>query len=758
MTETASLQNEHVLDRGTISFTIESRILRELGERLVKQPEVALVELIKNAYDADATECLVEYDPMHSIVVSDDGTGMTLDRFTNGWMRIGTSAKEDTKSSAVYSRLITGEKGIGRFAVRFLGRTLSLKSVADDKRRGVRTRLIANFDWPQFDRHEDLGKVEVPYELVEVAGDTPTGTTLTIKPLRTEASRLDLKKVRTESIGILTPLRSLFRAMADSENVEIGDAEGEYGDPGFLLKIQADDDDYESDVAAVILDAYVLRARLRLQGNKVDLRIYCRGKQAAYLHIVDTYPNEIGKLYADIRFFPRRKDTFTKMPVDGRRAQSWVSENHGVAVFDRSFRVQPYGSSADDWLQLQADAARNHRVPRSTIADKHFAMSPQVRADTSQNWMLRLPQSAQLVGLVQVEGKRSNELDPESDENGLIASADREGFVANQAFTQMRDLIRGAVEAIAFADRRLQQEEMQAEQEALVAKLRDLTRTAISEVQQNPNIAAADKTRIVAAIAETQQFVELQEENSKVREQQLEVMSLLGVVAGFMTHEFGVALQELEHTYKDLTELAKTAPKLAPQVEAFAGHIKQLKEFVTYSSGYIHGSKATPTKAYPARPRLQQVKRVFGKYAEERNIEVEIIADTDLAAALVPVSLYNGIALNLYTNALKAVTAKVGNQTGKITFRAWNEGKWHYLEVSDTGVGIPNALRERVFAPLFTTTQSKNDPLGSGMGLGLALVRRGAEAFGGKADVIDPPSGFATCVRVRLPLSVEGSK
>ena len=137
----------------------------------------------------------------------------------------------------------------------------------------------------------------------------------------------------------------------------------------------------------------------------------------------------------------------------------------------------------------------------------------------------------------------------------------------------------------------------------------------------------------------------------------------------------------------------------------------------------------------------------------KRNIKVEISAAPGLSAPMVPVSLYNGLALNLYTNALKAVTAKVGSQPGKIAFRAWNEGRWHYLEVSDTGIGIPSALLERVFQPLFTTTQSRNDPLGSGMGLGLTLVRRGAEAFGGRTDLVAPAGDFATCVRVRLPLS-----
>ena len=117
----ARVAQPELLDEGTLSFTIESRLLRELGERLVKAPEVAVVELIKNAYDADASRCDLQYEPDDSITVSDDGVGMTLSRFKTGWMRIGTSSKAETPVSTRYGRNITGEKGIGRFAVRFLG-------------------------------------------------------------------------------------------------------------------------------------------------------------------------------------------------------------------------------------------------------------------------------------------------------------------------------------------------------------------------------------------------------------------------------------------------------------------------------------------------------------------------------------------------------------------------------------------------------------------------------------------------------------
>ena len=64
-------------------------------------------------------------------------------------------------------------------------------------------------------------------------------------------------------------------------------------------------------------------------------------------------------------------------------------------------------------------------------------------------------------------------------------------------------------------------------------------------------------------------------------------------------------------------------------------------------------------------------------------------------------------------------------------------------------------MYERVFDPLFTTTSDSSNPLGSGMGLGLTFVRRSVEAFGGRSEVRPPPPGFATAVRVSLPLPVQ---
>jgi DNA mismatch repair ATPase MutL len=75
-----------------IRFTVDAALLRELGERLVGQPHVALAELIKNAYDADASSVEVRIES-NRIEVSDNGHGMDLSEFKRFWMRIGSPTR-----------------------------------------------------------------------------------------------------------------------------------------------------------------------------------------------------------------------------------------------------------------------------------------------------------------------------------------------------------------------------------------------------------------------------------------------------------------------------------------------------------------------------------------------------------------------------------------------------------------------------------------------------------------------------------------
>lgn len=114
----------------TLHFTVDSALLEELGEKLVETVHIALVELVKNSYDADATEVEILFTEdsfgNSEIHIIDNGKGMNFEAVQNYWMRIATTNKETKNTSAVFGRPLTGAKGIGRFSCRRLGGHLEL--------------------------------------------------------------------------------------------------------------------------------------------------------------------------------------------------------------------------------------------------------------------------------------------------------------------------------------------------------------------------------------------------------------------------------------------------------------------------------------------------------------------------------------------------------------------------------------------------------------------------------------------------------
>ena len=111
----------------TLSFTVDAALLRELGERLIGQPHIALAELAKNSYDADAAICKIIFGP-DSIQIIDDGKGMSFNEFRDFWMRIGTTHKIDQRDSNRLNRSLTGSKGVGRLAVQFLADEMTIET------------------------------------------------------------------------------------------------------------------------------------------------------------------------------------------------------------------------------------------------------------------------------------------------------------------------------------------------------------------------------------------------------------------------------------------------------------------------------------------------------------------------------------------------------------------------------------------------------------------------------------------------------
>jgi hypothetical protein len=116
-------------------FTVDTHLFRELGELLVGRDSTALVELIKNSYDADASVVTVDGrhldDPKRGrISIADDGIGMNAKVFEQGFLRIASRMKEvGDRRSPLYKRRFTGAKGIGRLAAHKLAKRVRITSV-----------------------------------------------------------------------------------------------------------------------------------------------------------------------------------------------------------------------------------------------------------------------------------------------------------------------------------------------------------------------------------------------------------------------------------------------------------------------------------------------------------------------------------------------------------------------------------------------------------------------------------------------------
>src|SRR5262249_22943843 len=118
---------------GTVAFQPRARLLKLIGAELISDDVVAIVELVKNAYDADATRVVISFrnvtTPGGTITVTDDGTGMDLETVLGVWMEPGATSKRNSSiRSTDRRRRMLGEKGVGRFAADKLGRHLELVS------------------------------------------------------------------------------------------------------------------------------------------------------------------------------------------------------------------------------------------------------------------------------------------------------------------------------------------------------------------------------------------------------------------------------------------------------------------------------------------------------------------------------------------------------------------------------------------------------------------------------------------------------
>lgn len=411
-----------------VYFNIDSRLLLQLGEKLVTNRAVALAELVKNSYDADATHVLVSLanikKPGGTIIVEDNGSGMSLSIFKTNWMRIATIDKENNPITQKYKRIKSGEKGIGRFACRRLSNILKIKSVAVTD-EGHKEELNAFFDWTAFTPGSDVDKIPVKYSTKLVDDNTPTGTTLILEDTKDSWNAWDIRRLRNELTDLISP--TTFKGGQEFEQTF-----DEY-DPGIFIDFDCSEFPTKEER---LEETFLKNAWAKLSGNVDE-----KGLATYEIKVLNKILNKIENNYErseafqylrnaklEVYIFIYLKDFFKGTEWGLKKAWDISTERSGIKVYADKFRVFGYGVKGDDWLKLDHDRARS-----ITRVDKEVNKYLEVEDRPG----LRLFRNRALFGHV---------VFIKNDNPTMDITVNRERLINDEAFDDLRKFVRLGVE------------------------------------------------------------------------------------------------------------------------------------------------------------------------------------------------------------------------------------------------------------------------------------------------------------------------
>ena len=731
----------------TINFTVDSELLRELGERLVGRQYIALAELVKNSFDADATRVEIRIND-DSIEVSDDGHGMTADDFASRWMRVGSTHKVHERTSPVLKRRLTGSKGVGRLAVQFLASELELTSVPNEERvpeGSSDQELFAMVDWDTAVQAGELTQATAAYELRQPGGvafplQKTHGTTVTLKKLKHDWNPEEFQSLARE-IWFLQPP---FRSLTGTSGVKDGGFEVDLSSPDptavALFNTQM----------ARILDLYTSRIVGRLlpsddsdsrpMKRELSLSLELEGQAAQpYKFSVPVRGQDsclIDSLDFEIRIFTLQYRQPYGIAV--QQAREYMAHWGGVHIYDASFRI-PYAGPAADWLRLEFDHA--HRLTQSQL----------LPSDLNVHLGLNhLPTNSRVLGVVNIDTSREARMAEVSDVaqgQHLQIQVSRDRLVSNGAFHQLQDAVRFALDyyATRLAVRRLNEKASQRRVGAssfLVKNVWDVLEKHESEIP--PRVA----TELRTELDKTVESLREQADWTKSQSGLLGAMATVGSTAIAFDHQLNQQLSLLEYHAETLDNLVGASPEIRETVGPVAASIKnwiqEVRDTRAIFSPITDERNRTTVARFKARSLVRSM--ADNMITILRGVRVDVSeVDRDILLPNASYPIWMAIFHNVLMNASNAM---LDSETKHIAVSSATSGEDRAIRVQDTGVGIDLKKAESLFEPLRRGLEisAERRALGyGGTGLGLAIVRLLATDLGATVRFTRPKGPFSTC-------------
>lgn len=737
---------EEIQDNNTISFKVDAGLIDRLGRELVGRAETAVSELVKNSYDADARNVDVSfintYDVGGTLIIKDNGLGMTLEQLKNGFMTISSSDKIHNPISERYKRKRAGRKGIGRFATQRLGETLTIITQTLESNQAI--KLVIN--WENYKTDTILTEVKNRIEYIDKVQEE--GTSLIIDNLREWWSNAAIERVYRYVSDLLQP------DYISDRSKELGLAKQQ--DEAFKIKFKyvegeqewviADQDKMLFSKALAVIEGYVDKSHdgyCTVTSNSLDVSDdiipILNNKIYKDEDTPDTKYRNLKNIHFKVYYFIyNREKYYTSISkLELSHIQKIANQQGGVRLYRNGFRVLPYGEPNDDWLNI----------------DRRYFNDSGTNAPFGNR---------NLFGFVEI-----------IDQSGSLfeETASREGLIENDAFIELTDFLHkgleGARDRLRYGVEKIKKEvygEKNTTEEIASKEIKRSTVEKLEDLAKN----VTDLFSSVSTTQETQNFKENAQrivEELKTDFQQLidelgmiRVLAGLGLTIGEFTHE---VIQFSPSIMGDLSVL--TNQKLnntgIKSLENLKRTIQIFTAYTSYFNSTVSDNVSRELKPQPLDIVVNHFKEVIETDLKNLGIEFQVdLFGYYLITVPMHASEWSSILFNLYTNSKKAIKRK--NISGKLKITIGKEDKVVYLEFSDNGDGIPDQNKMKVFDAFFTTSSPigfdpTEDEKSTGTGLGLKIVKDIIQTYGGTIQIINPEQEFSTCFRIELPLATQ---
>jgi len=401
-----------------LRFTVDSALLGELGERLVEQVHYALVELVKNSYDADARKVTIKFveddSGLDEIHIIDDGHGMNFEEVQDYWMHIATTNKQSQDVSKKYGRPKTGSKGIGRFCCRRLGKKLTLKTTG--KKASKQEKTEVTFDWDTFTPGTKVTDIDCDGNKGIVRG-SQTGTTLIISNLIDEWTIQGYNYLKRQ-LAVLAANRGVRR----KRFVE---------DPGFNISIDAPG--FEGEIRDLRSDFIkagwgTLKAYIN-KSHKVVCELDALGIGRKTIVSARKYP-KLSDINMEIGIMVLDRDKMRDKNIASMGTlREILPEWGGIQIRQKGFRVYPYGD--DDWLGIDEDRSYRRVTPHEELQ----AFAKTLKGVDHRRALLNVLSMNNHIGNVEI-GQAAK---------GFVMKSNREGFIQSDEFEELREFVRFAI-------------------------------------------------------------------------------------------------------------------------------------------------------------------------------------------------------------------------------------------------------------------------------------------------------------------------